>query len=109
MNLKEKVENTRLSGRLGGIRACANAQPFLCNDLGPFQTIVGNLLGPFSGNFQAISGNLNNFWGAKAQENNCFNLQKKAEDCTPKGLRFRSTIQTKIQEIHAAKLGPRPI
>ena len=61
---------------------CANTQPFLCNELGPFQAILGNfqaslgnLFGPFqviSGNFQAISGNLGNFGGAKAQEKNQF-------------------------------------
>ena len=47
-------------------------QPFLCNELGNFQAIFSNLLGPFSGDFwqfqaifrqfsgnsQAISGNL---------------------------------------------------
>ena len=27
----------------------ANTQPFSCNELGPFQAILGDLLGPFSG------------------------------------------------------------
>ena len=46
----------------------ANAQPFLCNELGPFQAIFrqftwalsGNFR-QFSGNFQAISGNFRQF------------------------------------------------
>ena len=68
---------------------CANTQPFSCNEfgafqsiLGDFQVILGNLLGPFSGDFrqlQAISGNfsqfrviLGDFGGAKTQEKTVF-------------------------------------
>ena len=50
---------------------CANAQPFLCNEMGPFQVNLGNfqaifrqLEAPFQailGNFQAISGNFRQF------------------------------------------------
>ena len=42
-----------------GIIMFANTQPFSCNELGPFQAIfgnfqasLGNLLGPFSGDFR---------------------------------------------------------
>ena len=78
---------------------CANTQPFLCNELGPFQAIFrqfsGNLRqfvwGPFqviSGNFRQFVGNFRQFqqvWGAKTQEKNQFLIHKiKAEDCTPK-------------------------
>ena len=50
---------------------CANTQPFLCSDLGPFreilgtfQAILGNLLGLVSGDFrqfQELSGNFRQF------------------------------------------------
>ena len=49
------------SCRLNKSLRCTNAQPFLCNELGPFQAILGNMLGPFSDDlrqFQAILGNL---------------------------------------------------
>ena len=36
---------------------CANAQPSLCGELGPFQAILGNLLG----SSEAISGNVRQF------------------------------------------------
>ena len=57
------------------------SQTVLYNELGPFQAILGNLLGPFSGDvrqvpassgnlrqFQAITGNFMRVWGAKTQE-----------------------------------------
>ena len=60
---------------------CANTQPFLCNEWGPFQAIFRQCsaicLGPlqvFSGNLRQFSGNLSTFGnsrrfcGAKAQE-----------------------------------------
>ena len=31
---------------------CANAQPSLCNELGPVQVVLGILLGPFSGDLR---------------------------------------------------------
>ena len=47
---------------------CVNAQPFLCNELGPFQAslgnfqaMLGNLLRPFSGDFRHCLGNFSNF------------------------------------------------
>ena len=72
-----------------GVR-CANTQPFLCNELGPFQAILGNfqanlgnLLGPFSGifrQFHAISGNfrqvlaiLGYFGGPEPKKKTSFN------------------------------------
>ena len=93
---KELLRQTirRAFGWTSGCVRCANAQPFLCNELGPFQAILGNfqatlgnLLWPFSGDFrqfqaifrlfQAISGNLGNFLGAETQEKNQFWLTKK--------------------------------
>ena len=43
---KKKEKNVR----------CANAQPFLCNEMGPFEVILGKfhaIRGPLSGNLQA--------------------------------------------------------
>ena len=82
---------------------CANTQPFLCNELGPFQAIfrpfeailgnfqaiLGNLLGPF---FQVISGNftqfrviLRDFGGPQTPpKKKALISKKKAELCTPK-------------------------
>ena len=60
---------------------CANAQPFLCNESGPFQAILGNFqaifLGPFR-RFQAIfrqsQAILGNFGGPNPREKkNSFN------------------------------------
>ena len=72
--------------------------PFLCSELGPFQAILGNLLGPFScifRQFQAISGNFKQFlviWGSfggpKPMKKKQFEFtKKKAGDCTPKSLK----------------------
>ena len=76
---------------------CANTQPFLCNELGPFQAILGNfqaisgnLLGPFSGifrQFQAILGNFRQFLailgGQSPRKKPVLINKNKAEDCTP--------------------------
>ena len=42
----------------------ANAQPFLCNEMGPFPIILGNfqaIRGPLSGNFRQFSGDFRQY------------------------------------------------
>ena len=69
----------------------ANTQPFLCNELGPFQTLLA-IFRQFQQSacalfrlFQAISGNFRRFTGAKTpkpRKTTSFNSPTKAEDCT---------------------------